>query len=272
MTLDALICCPTCHGNLSEEACKACGRRFSRVDLQYRFVDVPIETQDAIFQQETQNQSSLTGLLFNFGKSIISSEFQPRNHLNVFLNTSSGIVVELGSGSRRLRSDILNIDIFPSDNVDIVADITEIPLKDSIADFVILDSVVEHLPNPVAVVSEAKRILKPGGRLFLNCPFMLPYHGYPGHYQNFTLDGLNHLLRDFSSVSVTPTFGPMTAWVNMTAETFAVMIAGERGTPYVVAKGLALLPIFWLKYLDAIFIKAKRSHRIAGMLCAQAVK
>ena len=101
---------------------------------------------------------------------------------------------------------------------------------------------------------------------------MLPYHGYPAHYQNLTRDGLKHLLRDFSSCQVLPTFGPMTAWVNMTAETFAVMVAGERGTGYLVAKSIALLPIFWLKYIDALLVKAERSHRVAGMLCALAVK
>jgi SAM-dependent methyltransferase len=202
----------------------------------------------------------------------LSSEFQPRNHLKAFLKDAHGVIVELGSGSRRLRPDVLNIDLFPSANVDIVADIAETPLKDGCADFVILDSVIEHVPDPVAVTREARRILKPGGQLLVNCPFMLPYHGYPGHYQNFTRDGLLYLLRDFSQQSVRPTLGPMTAWVNMTAETFAVMVAGERGFFYLAAKAAILVPIFWLKYLDALFVRAERSHRVAGMLCALATK
>ncbi|MGH7009604.1 MAG: class I SAM-dependent methyltransferase, partial [Caulobacteraceae bacterium] len=100
------------------------------------------------------------------------------------------------------------------------------------ADIVILDSVVEHVPEPRLVISEARRILKPDGLIFINCPFMIPYHGYPKHYQNFTRDGLEHLLADFRDLVISPTFGPMTAWVNMTAETFAVIIGGERGLPY----------------------------------------
>jgi len=267
-----ILCCPSCRGELGRTACRNCGRPYARVGSQLRFVDAPVETVDAAFQAATHNNSNLVGWLFNAGKAVLSSEYQPTDHLREFLGSAVGVVVELGSGARRLRPDVLTVDLFPNPNVDLVADISETPIRDGKVDFVILDSVIEHVEDPVAAVREARRILKRGGRLFINCPFMLPYHGYPAHYQNFTRDGLEHLLRDFSSCTVKPTFGPMSAWVNMTAETFAVMLAGERGLAYVVAKGCALLPIFWLKYLDIFFARTQRAHRLAGMLCAQAVK
>lgn len=270
--MDGLLCCPSCRGALDERACTVCGRTYARRDRQWVFVEHPTDGTDAAFQGETFHGATLRARLFNL-RGLLSSEFQPRNHLKALLAElkPGAVVVDLGSGSRRL-GPFVNVDLFPFPKVDLVADIAETPLRDGVADCVILDSVIEHVPDPIAVVAEAWRILKPGGRLFVNCPFMLPYHGYPRHYQNYTRDGLEHLLRAFSSCTVTPTFGPMTAWVNMTAETFAIMVGGERGTAYVVAKGLALLPIFWLKYLDALFVRADRSHRIAGMLCAQAIK
>jgi hypothetical protein len=64
----------------------------------------------------------------------------------------------------------------------------------------------------------------------------------------------------------------MSAWVNMTSEAFAVLVGGERGLCYMIAKGAALAVTFWLKYLDAIFVRTERSHRISGMLCAEATK
>jgi hypothetical protein len=62
-----LLCCPTCQGALGEDACSACGRRFWRAGRQVRFVDAPIDTTDAAFQNETQNRTNLTGWLFSAG-------------------------------------------------------------------------------------------------------------------------------------------------------------------------------------------------------------
>lgn len=266
------LICPSCRTKLTLGHCRECRSQVQQIDGQYRFVHAKIGTGDAAFQNATHNGSSFTGRAFNLGRAILSSEFQPHNHLKSFLEASRGTIVELGSGARRLAPEIINIDLFPSKEVDIVADIAEVPLCDSCADAVIIDSVIEHVPYPDKVVAEAHRILKPGGRLFINCPFMLPYHGYPAHFRNLTRDGMEHLLEDFDNVEIVPTFGPMTALVNMFAETFAVIVGGSRGFCYVAAKGIALLPTFWLKYLDYFFITLERSHRIAGMLCAQATK
>jgi SAM-dependent methyltransferase len=268
------LCCPACRGALNDHCCSVCDRPFTRSGDQWRFVTRSPNSADAAFQAETFTGSTWKGRLFNAGKRLVSSEYQWRNHLNELLSeySESSTIVELGSGARRLRRGIINVDLFPFPNVDITADISAVPLRSEIADCIILDSVIEHVADPSAVVGEAHRILKEGGRLLINCPFMLPYHGYPNHFQNFTRDGLLYLLRHFSSCKVQTTFGPATAWVNMTAESFAVLLAGERGAGYVAAKAFALLPIFWLKYFDVFFGRTERSHRIAGMLCAVATR
>ena len=51
------------------------------------------------------------------------------------------------------------------DSVDIVGDGTNIPLLDESVDTVTCNAVVEHVTDPVALVAEMHRVLKPGGML-----------------------------------------------------------------------------------------------------------
>lgn len=73
--------------------------------------------------------------------------------------------------------------------VDYVCEITRIPLPDETFDAILCTEVLEHVVNPMAVLAEFSRLLKPGGRLLLTAPHasivhMEPYHFYTGftHY------------------------------------------------------------------------------------------
>ncbi len=47
-------------------------------------------------------------------------------------------------------------------------DVLAAPLPDACADLVLLSDVLEHLPVPAAAIAVAARLLRPGGRLFVN--------------------------------------------------------------------------------------------------------
>lgn len=66
-------------------------------------------------------------------------------------------------------------------DIDIVSDITEIPVPDQTFDAVLCTEVLEHVPNPNKALEELVRITKRGGVLILTAPFcslthMAPYH------------------------------------------------------------------------------------------------
>lgn len=46
----------------------------------------------------------------------------------------------------------------------------KVPLRSSLADFVTMAAVLEHVDQPKAILAEAYRILKPGGKLLLTTP------------------------------------------------------------------------------------------------------
>lgn len=66
--------------------------------------------------------------------------------------------------------------------IDIVSDITEIPVADHSFDYIMCLEVLEHLPDPVKALTEFSRILKPGGSLVLTAPFCSLTHFSPYHF------------------------------------------------------------------------------------------
>jgi SAM-dependent methyltransferase len=51
---------------------------------------------------------------------------------------------------------------------------------------------LEHVPDPAAVVSELARVLKPGGTILLSVPSAVPRHDHHDYWR-FTAQGLKHL-------------------------------------------------------------------------------
>lgn len=70
-----------------------------------------------------------------------------------------------------------------------------VPKPDAYYDAVALTQVLEHVPNPEAVLRELARITKFHGRLLISVPLNCPLHGEPWHFFNFTHHGLKELAR-----------------------------------------------------------------------------
>jgi len=81
--------------------------------------------------------------------------------------------------SYKCARDVLSAnDLDPSRLIDAVGE--SIPFSDGTFDIVYSNNVLEHTSNPAKVLSEAIRVLKPGGKLYIEVPNYLAY--YEGHY------------------------------------------------------------------------------------------
>lgn len=76
-----------------------------------------------------------------------------------------------------------------------VCDIVAIPLPPQSLDAIVCTEVIEHVVDPMAVLKEFARLLKPGGRLFLSSPLLSSLHMEPYHfYGGFTPYWYRHWL------------------------------------------------------------------------------
>lgn len=94
------------------------------------------------------------------------------------------------------------LDVAPAYSVDVVGDARRMPFSDASMDVVLITQVLEHIPEPLPVIAEIQRILKPGGTLLLSVPSIFPQHGSPGDYWRYMPQGLEFILRDFKNVNV----------------------------------------------------------------------
>jgi SAM-dependent methyltransferase len=69
------------------------------------------------------------------------------------------------------------------------------PFDDASFDTVLCTQVIEHVPEPRAVLAECARVLRPGGTLIVSAPQYWEVHEAPHDYYRFTPIGLEHLIR-----------------------------------------------------------------------------
>ena len=111
---------------------------------------------------------------------------------------ADGLLLDCGAGSRdRYFENVVNLEIVPYPSTDILAVAARIPLGDATVDAVVCIAVLEHLKRPWVAAAELRRVLKPGGDLYVAVPFLQPLHGYPNHFFNMTGAGLASLFEGF---------------------------------------------------------------------------
>lgn len=74
-----------------------------------------------------------------------------------------------------------------------VCDLAEIPVEDGRYDLVFFSQVLEHIPEPAAVVAELRRVLRPGGRIWASAPLFYEEHEQPFDFYRYTQFGLRRL-------------------------------------------------------------------------------
>ena len=273
--LDKIFVCPSCRGHLIAEgsdfscADKNCGK-------QYRTVGhIPVLTDEAAsaisFDSEgaSLNKSHWKSLALRYlpslDKNVVPTEVKAHLIREILALNEQPIVLNIGGKHPTSLTDQIceleNVNAIECDlayraRTGVFANPERIPLRDGSVDCVLLDALLEHVPNPQEVVNEAWRVLKPNGIIFSDTPFMVQVHGGAFDYMRFSHQAHRWLFRNFDELGSGVSSGPGVALAYAIQYFFLSFAAGQRSR-YVI-KTSCRLTLFWLKYFDR-FLSTKPS-------------
>lgn len=170
--------------------------------------------------------------------------------LDIGSSSARGRYAFVGDASNQQKVRLIGLDIEYADGVSLIADAHHIPLQPNSVDCVLCVSVLEYVRYPQQVIAEINRVLKPGGFLYLNAPFVFPYHPPPEDLYRFSPSGIRVLAERFEEIRVGYNRGPASTFCHLFVHFLAILLCFNSRPLYGVLVDLFKWLFFWVKYLD----------------------
>jgi len=257
-----ILVCPRCGGGLdfhSDKAtCQECFADYPIRKGKIYFVEVP-ERADHLDQLKGRIKKWLGQHYYSIGVDILAPTYPFNFSISIrrYLDPSRQIVVDAGCGNRRLDKDIICMDFFDYDVVDLVCDLNALPFKPNSVDAFISRGLLEHLPFPSEVIRNFYRCTRPGGFNLHLVPFLFPFHASPNDFHRYTHKGLEILFKDWRILEQTNITGPVTLGLIYIIEFLSILMSlGHHRIKAYIYLFLCTI-LFPFKYLDTPFINRK---------------
>jgi SAM-dependent methyltransferase len=177
---------------------------------------------------------------------------------------ADGPAISIGGGPLRAHPRFRNLNLAPFPDVDVVADAHQLPFSGNSIGALHCEAVLEHLERPEQAVAEMFRVLRPAGFVFAATPFLQVFHGYPDHFQNFTLAGHVALFSRSgfdvveSGACVGPTFTLVDLASNWARENLPGRFLSRAAWLAIRVCGKLFVQ------LDRVFLRSSGAHRLAS--------
>lgn len=260
--------CLSCHGDVAffgeNLKCARCGRIYKNTDGAIVFTSKNVENRSNSFVFKLKCfLKKYPGLFFFLYYTL--GVFTGKTGKQAIENIPHGsLIINVASGIKTIRSDVINIDLYPLLGIHIAADAEELPFKNDSCDGVICESSLEHFKDPTRAVQEMHRVLKSGGLVYISVPFIYGFHDSPNDYYRWTKEGLRELLRNFEEKELDIYGGPAFALTSILREWLAIVFSFNSEFAYQILSLVFLVLLAPFNFLDYIFSRVKPAKNIAS--------
>ena len=281
-----MLACPNCRGELrfdGEFRCTdaACGLRFPVVEG----VPILINEKNSLFQiadfveqRETTYRSGaarwqkqLKNLLPSISKNYktqknledFAARLRAKSEVPRLLIVGGAVegqgmkIDSLFAGMETVETDVALVG-----RTELVCDAHDIPFRAETFDGVIAQAVLEHVVDPARCAEELHRVLKNGGLIYAETPFMQQVHLGRFDFTRFTHLGHRRLFRRFAEIGSGAVCGSgmALAWSYL----YFLQSFCKSKTSARAVSVFAGLTAFWLKYVDYFTIDRAGSFDAAS--------
>jgi len=128
--------------------------------------------------------------------------------LEIYAGMITGNILDFGCGSKPYIDLFFGVNEYigldyngqghshENEQIDVFYDGITIPFPDNTFDNIFTCEVLEHIPNFNSSLKELHRVLKPGGRILIVCPFIYAEHETPNDYYRYTSFGIKQICED----------------------------------------------------------------------------
>lgn len=148
------------------------------------------------------------------------------------------------------RIEFVESDVSIDERTTLVCDAHVLPFADQTFDGVISQALMPYLQDYPRCIGEMLRVLKPGGVVYSDTPFMEQVIGGAYDFYRFTLTGHEYQFRQFERVSSGVSCGPAmaTAW----SIQYLLLSFTENPVLRTSIRMFCKCTLFWMKYLDLL--------------------
>jgi len=167
--VSGLICCPDCRGTLDDDlSCSGCGRVYPMVAGRPVFIGEEVEIRPLDHMSNVASEEIVR-----------------------WAAALGGPILHLGAGATPERiPNTVEAEYALFRNTDVAVDAHRLPFRDGAFTAVLTLNTFEHLRDPAQAASELRRVLRPGGELWLQTAWLQPLHEAPAHFYGATEYGV----------------------------------------------------------------------------------